>query len=239
MKGRNPKDPGVITPDHVFDFCLTALFVCIIGARILYISLDWNEFQGRWGDVFKIWTGGITIVGAIIVAPIYLWWYCRRHKLPFLPFADLCAPGFALGNAIGRIGCLLNGCCYGNACDLPWAIRFSDERHPGLLTPPSHPTQIYETILNLVAFGLLHLWSRRRHRPGEVMLGFFGFYCVSRFISEQFRKGATADVPFHIGPMGLTDTQLFCIIVLPVIIAFLLRIRRGAPAGAEKTVNAV
>ncbi len=238
MAGKNPKDPGVITPDHVFDFCLTALFVCIVGARALYIALDWNEFQGRWGDIFKIWTGGITIIGAIIVAPMYLWWYCRRHNLPFLAFADICAPGFALGNAIGRIGCLLNGCCYGNACDLPWAIRFADEKHSGMLTPPSHPTQIYETLLNLAAFGILHWWSRRPHRPGELILGFFSLYCVSRFITEQFRKGATADVPFHFGPVSLTDTQLFCAIVLPVMLFLLWRVRHGAADPAAKKLPA-
>lgn len=225
MAGQDPQAPGVITPEHVFDFALTALFVCILGARVLYIALDWNEFQGRWTDMFKIWTGGLTIVGSIIVAPIYLGWYCRRHKLSFLSFADLCAPGFALGNAIGRIGCLLNGCCYGAACDLPWAIRFADEKRPGFLTAPSHPTQIYETLLNLVAFGVLHFWSRRPHRRGEIMLGFFGLYCVSRFITEQFRKGATADVPFHFGSISLTDTQLFCAIVFPIIIILLVRLR--------------
>jgi phosphatidylglycerol:prolipoprotein diacylglycerol transferase len=227
MAGKDPKAPGVITPEHVFDFALTALFVCILGARVLYIALDWNEFAGRWMDVFKIWTGGLTIIGSLIVAPFYLWWYCRRHKLAFLEFADLCAPGFALGNAIGRIGCLLNGCCYGAVCSLPWAVRFADEKHPGFLTPPSHPTQIYETLLNLIAFGLLHLWSQRPHRRGEIMLGFFSFYCVSRFITEQFRKGATADVPFHFGPISLTDTQLFCAILLPILLFFLFRLRRA------------
>jgi phosphatidylglycerol:prolipoprotein diacylglycerol transferase len=230
MAGHDPEEPGVITPEHVFDFALTALFVCIIAARVLYVALDLNEFQGRWTDVFKIWTGGLTVVGSIIIAPFYLWWYCRRHHLSFLSFADLCAPGFALGNAIGRIGCLLNGCCYGAPCTLPWAVRFADEHHPGLLTPPSHPTQIYETLMNLASFALLHFWSKRPHKRGEIMLGFFGLYCVTRFVSEQFRKGATADVPFHFGPVSLTDTQLFCAIVLPILLFALYRLRRTGAA---------
>src|SRR5262245_29557985 len=64
MAGRRPDEPGVITPEHVFDMSLMGLFVCIAGARVLYVLLQPWEFSGRWPDVFKIWTGGISIHGA-------------------------------------------------------------------------------------------------------------------------------------------------------------------------------
>src|SRR5437016_3549270 len=143
---RTPEHRNPITPDHIFDFSLMALFVCIAGARTLYVLMDLNEFRGRWSDVFKVWTGGISIHGAIISGALFLWWYCRKHKLNFLAMADICAPAFALGYAIGRVGCFLNGCCYGHACALPWGVRFTDETSGGL-TPPSHPTQLYATLM--------------------------------------------------------------------------------------------
>lgn len=230
--------PNPITPDHVFDMSLAGLFVGIVGARILYVLLDPQEFRSNWWDVLKVWTGGISIHGAIVSSAIFLWWYCRRHKLNYLEFADLCAPAFALGYAIGRIGCFLNGCCYGAKCSLPWATKFIMDEHSYQLTPPSHPTQLYATVMNLISFAILDRWSRKSHRRGEIFLGFIAFYSIYRFIDEYFRKGATATVFFW----GLTHAQVFSLIVLPIAIALLLRIRAGKsridlPEAAEPTAS--
>src|SRR5262245_6065890 len=165
-KSANSAAPSAhpITPDHVFDMSLAALFVSIAGARILYVLLDLNEFRGNWWEVFQVWTGGISVHGAIVSGSLYLWWYCWRHKLDFLEFADICAPAFALGYSIGRIGCFLNGCCYGYACSLPWASRFLISERTHSLTPPSHPTQLYATAMNLAIFAILDRLSRRKHK---------------------------------------------------------------------------
>jgi phosphatidylglycerol---prolipoprotein diacylglyceryl transferase len=212
-----------ITPDHIFDLAVAELFVSIVGARTLYIFLNRHEFAGNPWDVVKIWTGGISIHGAIVAGSLYLWWYCRRHKLPFGKLADLAAPSFALGYSIGRIGCFLNGCCYGHACSLPWAVRFLKDGHEGVWTPPSHPTQLYATLMGLIIFGILHFWRKRPHRDGEIILGFFGLYCIYRFIDEEFRKGATADIFVA----GMTHSQVFSLVVLPIVLFLLLRLRRG------------
>ncbi len=212
-----------ITPDHVFDMSLAALFVSIVGARILYVLLDLNEFRNNWWDVFKVWTGGISVHGAIVSGALFLWWYCRRHKLSFLEFGDICGPAFTLGYAVGRIGCFLNGCCYGFACSLPWASRFLVDERTHSVTPPSHPTQLYATGMNLIAFVILDRWSRRTHRRGEIFLGFLALYCIYRFIDEHFRKGATATVFV----LGLTHAQVFSLLALPVILTILFRIRSG------------
>ena len=218
-----PVNHQPITPDHVFDMSLAALFVSIAGARILYVLLDLNEFRGNWWEVFQVWTGGISVHGAIVSGSLFLWWYCRRHKLSFLKFADICAPAFALGYAVGRIGCFLNGCCYGYACSLPWASRFLINERTHSLTPPSHPTQLYATVMNLGVFLLLDRLSRLRHRDGQIFLLYLALYCVYRFIDEHFRKGATAEVFVA----GLTHAQVFSLAALPVILHFLYRTRLG------------
>src|SRR2546421_1619043 len=208
MGDRKPGEPGVITPEHMFDFALMALFVSIVGARTLYVLLDLGEFSGRWIDVFKVWTGGISVHGAIVSGALFLYWYCRRHKLPFLAFADITAPAFAIGYTFGRIGCFLNGCCYGHPCDLPWAVRFVQDGHGTALTPPSHPSQLYAAAMSLIFAGILILWSHRPHRDGEIFLGYLAMYCVYRYIDEEFRKGATADIFMA----GLTHAQAFSLV---------------------------
>jgi phosphatidylglycerol:prolipoprotein diacylglycerol transferase len=238
MKGRDPKEKGLLTPDHIFDFGLVALFVCILGARLLYISLHWSEFSGSPGDVLKIWTGGISVHGAIIAGAFYCWWYARRHGLSPGKLADLGGPSFALGYFVGRLGCFLNGCCYGSECNLPWAVRFHVDGKPGVLTPPSHPAQVYESLMALVVFGILHFWRKRPHRDGEIILGFFGLYLVIRFIDELFRRGATADL--LIPSLGLTHSMTFSLVMLPVVLFFLLRLRRKPlpPAQGETLTEA-
>lgn len=231
-KAGAPDDTGPISAEHIFDMSVMALFVGIVGARILYVLLDLHEFRNNPWDVFRVWTGGISIHGAIVSTAIYLWWYCRRHKLPFRKFADLGAPSFALGYAIGRIGCFLNGCCYGHACDLPWAVKFLKDGREGIYTAPSHPAQLYATLMGLAMFAILHFWRKRPHKDGEVMLGFFALYCIYRFIDEQFRKGATADIFV----VGLTHAQVFSIVALPIILIFLFRLRRQPrPQTASRT----
>jgi phosphatidylglycerol:prolipoprotein diacylglycerol transferase len=233
MRGRDAKEKGLITPDHVFDMSLIALFVSIAGARLLYVILSPGEFKRNPWEVFKVWSGGISVHGAIMAAILYLWWYSRRNNIDFLKFADLGAPAFALGYAVGRIGCFLNGCCYGSECDLPWATRFLANEHTGMWTPPSHPAQLYATLMNLGIFGALHFWNQRPHPRGAVFLGYLALYSIYRFIDEIFRAGATSTI----WRFGLTHAQAFSLMSLPVILFFLIRIHRKTRSAEQKRVK--
>ncbi|MCC6728191.1 MAG: prolipoprotein diacylglyceryl transferase [Chthonomonadales bacterium] len=228
MAGRAPGAPGVVTPEHVFDAAVVGLPIGILGTRLLYVALNWGAFRDDPLSAFKLWEGGLSFMGAFL-AFFYLAWYCRKHRLSFLEMADLTAPGFALAYAFGRIGCFLNGCCYGHPCELPWAVRFPDEHTAGMLTPPSHPAQLYATLINLAMFVVLDRWSRVTTRRGELLTGYLLLYCAYRFVIEEFRRGATAAVY----AFGLTQAQLFCAAAIPVLVLALWRIRaRPAPVTA-------
>jgi phosphatidylglycerol---prolipoprotein diacylglyceryl transferase len=224
MAGRSPDEPGVITPDHIADGARMGLIVGIIGTRVVYVLFNWHEFAGRPLDVFKIWEGGLSFIGAPLFAFPYLAWFCRRHKLPFWGFADLIAPGFPLGQAFGRIGCFLNGCCYGAPCALPWATRFHPDGDTTISTLPSHPSQLYEAAMNFAIFFILDRWSRRRHAKGEMVVAYFMLYSVVRFTSELFRKGGTSDVL----AWGLTHAQVISLIALPICALILYQMRKRA-----------
>lgn len=213
-----------ITADHVLDMSLAGLVIGIIGTRVVFVALNWDLFRDNPLDALKIWTGGLSFIGGPLFGFAYAWWYCRRHRLSFRAVADIGSPGFALAYAFGRIGCFLNGCCYGHACSLPWAVRFEADGVPGALTPPSHPAQLYASAMSLVIFAVLHRMLRRAHRDGAVTLVYFILYATYRFINDFFRSGATSKTVV----LGLTDGQAVALVAAPVLLALLFRLNSRA-----------
>lgn len=223
--------PRRINPDSIFDLGIMGLLVGLAGARLTFVLLDWGNFEKHPVEALKIWSGGLTLQGGMFFGILYMIWFCRRKKLSLLAVGDVGAPAWAIAYVIGRFGCLFNGCCYGGVCSLPWALRFPDEAHPGMLTPPSHPTQIYSSIFNLAFFFLLLAWERRPRRDGELFFGYLAMYGFYRFIVETFRVGATA---LLISGTGLTLTHIVSalMIILGVTAIVLLRKRRPAYSDA-------
>jgi len=120
-----------------------AMFLCgVVGARLFYVVEYWNERirHDDWLATLKaaasFTEGGLVIYGALIGGMIAFAAYVRRRRLPGLAMADIIAPGMVVGLAFGRIGCLLNGCCYGGEADVPWAVTFPRESAPGTISPP-------------------------------------------------------------------------------------------------------
>src|SRR6266571_6628493 len=141
-----------VPAERIIDLGPWLILGSIVGARILYVTSYWHEqFAGKpiW-EIFMVQHGGVVYYGGLFGASLAFILYCRVKTLPLWKGADILAPSIALGHALGRIGCLFNGCCYGRACDLPWAIRFpyGHETHPaGASATPVHPTQLYESLL--------------------------------------------------------------------------------------------
>lgn len=212
----------------ILDLALPLLLVSILACRLTYVFQNRDQF-GSLADVLRVWDGGLSFHGAFIGAISVLAYFSWSRKIHFAELCDLITPSVFIGYFFGRIGCLLNGCCYGYACDLPWAIQFPDENHRGVLTPPSHPAQLYSAIM---ALGLFFLMQRAKLSPrfnrfrGQVTLLFFALYAVERGVMEYFRNGATADNMF--GLAWLTTAQFVSFIALMVIAALWVVLSRRA-----------
>jgi phosphatidylglycerol:prolipoprotein diacylglycerol transferase len=199
-RARHDQIPG----ERIADVTLWVMVGAILGARIVYVTTYWKtEFADQpLSEIFMIQHGGLVyyggLIGASIAGTIYVVW----KKLPLWKIADIFAPSIALGSVFGRIGCLLNGCCYGRACDLPWAIRFPADHETGGL--PVHPTEIYDALLNLVLYVFLAWLFRRKKFDGQVFATYLIIYAVFRAIVEYFRGDYPPD---HIH-FGLTSAQL-------------------------------
>ncbi len=113
-----------LDPAVIMNVTLYSLVIGVIGARAFFVVHHFQLFRGDLAAVFAIWRGGLEFVGGVIPVIIFLFFYMRRHNLPFRKYLDILAIGLMMGLAFGRIGCFLNGCCFGKPADLPWAIRF-------------------------------------------------------------------------------------------------------------------
>ena len=218
-----------LNPDSLVSLGLWAIAGAIIGAKTLMVvrtlplyianpSAIWSlSFLEGAGDFY----GGF--IGALFAAAIYF----RRHpEMPVWRTADLCAPSIALGQAIGRIGCLLAGDDYGRPASLPWAVTFTDPDAARIggapLGIPLHPVQLYESMVCL-ALSLFLMWlSRRKRFDGEVILAYTILYAAARFLLEYFR--GDADRGFVFG--GMLSTSQFIATILGVTSIILFNIRR-------------
>ena len=185
----------------------------IVGARFVYVTTYWKqEFADQpFREVFMIQHGGLVYYGGLIGATLAGIFYLAWKKLPVWKIADILAPSIALGSVFGRIGCLLNGCCYGRACSLPWAIHFpADHETRGVGV---HPTEIYDALLNLILYLALAWLFRRRKFDGQILALYFIGYAVCRTAVEFFRGDYPAD---HIHAGLLTSAQL---VSAPILLA--------------------
>lgn len=196
-----------INPDRIYDLSLIVLLSGVIGARIVFILLNLRTESFR--DFFAVWNGGLSFHGGIILGVLSTYLYTKRVKLSFWKCADLLIPSVAIGYAFTRIGCFLNGCCYGAPTNLPWGVRFMEQ---GTLTPPSHPTQIYAFFANIVIFLILTKLEKLKRAPGFIFTSYLGLYSIYRFLNEFLRKGYSAEVSLF----GLTQAQIVSIVLIVI-----------------------
>jgi phosphatidylglycerol:prolipoprotein diacylglycerol transferase len=204
-----------LDPDLVIDLAFYVILASIAGARAVFVAVHWDLFRGDLLGVLRLWDGGLAQYGGIAAGVVTGLLFFRWRGVPPWRGADLLAPSVAMGVAIGRIGCFVNGCCFGRECSLPWAVRFpvgsiAWHESPGVAV---HPTQIYESLAALAVFGILLAVDRRKPFDGFLLWLLLLLLAAARFAVDPLRSYERASMA---GATGLTTNQ-----VIGIGIAFL------------------
>jgi phosphatidylglycerol:prolipoprotein diacylglycerol transferase len=212
-----------LDPEIVFDLALYVFLGGLIGARGFYVAQYWGDKVQSFWEIFEIWKGGIVLYGSVLGGTLAFLLYRMVRPFPLRPMLDVIAPALAFGIAIGRIGCFLNGCCYGDPCSYPWAVEFPKHSPPweaevnrGLIPPNAehslalHPTQLYSTVDGFILLALLSAYFPLRRRDGEVMGLLMVTYPVTRYLIEHLRNdegvffaGMTISQLISVGLLGM------------------------------------
>lgn len=208
-----------------YDTVLTAAVIGIpsgiVVSRLLHVIDRWGYYIQNPGQIIS--AEGLTIYGAVLGAALGIWVYSKFSNFRFSYLADLLAPGIILAQAIGRVGCTINGCCHGIKAPswLPWGIIYPSHPYNYYVSPfslkdvPLHPTQIYEIIFNLIVFGVLFKLKGRFKPDGSLFLIYLGIYSSWRIGISFLREGT----PFL---LGLHQAQVIGLIVLAIAIFWLV-----------------
>jgi len=222
-----------VSERQVADLCLIALAAGLIGARTFEVMDHWSDYAHPGGQPFAwstflarapdidqggmVWYGG-AIFGA--AAGLFYTWRCR---IPWLPLADVVMPALLMAQAIGRVGCYFNGCCYGAPCDLPWAISApGDHGHVEM----RHPTQFYETIACLMLAGACWWWWRRRRSDGQVAFVAVCGYALWRFINEALREDKVMTTFWGLFPISTAQVISLYLLLAASAVALMVWWRR-------------
>lgn len=217
-----------LDPSRVLDLGIYIIIAALIGAKLLLLIVDFDQFSRSTADLLSLARSGGVFYGGLILAVGVAFWYVIKHRLPLWTTCDVFAPGIALGHVTGRLGCLAAGCCYGRPTELPWGITFTNPLAAANVgTPlgiPLHPTQIYEAGAELLILVFL-LATERRGKPfaGRTFWGYMFLYAVSRYVIEIYRGDPRGEV------LGISTSQFISLILAPLSIVMLVWLSRSAP----------
>jgi phosphatidylglycerol---prolipoprotein diacylglyceryl transferase len=213
ITSRNARKLG-INPDAIWNLGLVVIFSALIGSKLLLLISDYSYYIQNPREIFSLSTLRSMGVyyGGLLLALAAAAWYLIRNRLPAWTIADCAAPGIAIGQAIGRLGCFASGCCYGAPTRMPWGVTFTDPyayENTGVpLNIPLHPTQLYESAGTFFLFIFLMWRLSKKHRPGQIILEYLGLYALFRFVLEFYRDDYRGEM-LH----GLLSTSQFIAMV--------------------------
>jgi phosphatidylglycerol:prolipoprotein diacylglycerol transferase len=203
-----------VDPNLVYDLIPWLLLGSIAGARTLYVISYWKQdfANAPWYEMFMVRHGGLVYYGGLLGAIVGVILYAWRKHAHLWRLSDVLAPSIPVGYFFGRFGCLMNGCCYGRPTNLPWGIRFpadhpSWEKMAEANCSSVHPTQIYDSFLNLALWFALVWVYRRKKFDGQVFAVYLMAYAVLRSIVEVFR----GDYPVYYMGGIITPAQLLSV----------------------------
>jgi phosphatidylglycerol:prolipoprotein diacylglycerol transferase len=206
-----------LNSDRIWTLGLLAIVSAIVGSKLLLIANNWGSFMASPRLLLSLPTlqaGGVFLGGVALAFAVCIP-YALYAKLPLLRTMDVIAPALALGQGIGRIGCLAAGCCYGRPTNAHWGLVFTSRfaaRTTGVpLGVPLYPTQILESVASLLICAVLLVLLSRRHRNGEIMGAWLFLYGFARFFMEFYRGDAGRGSVFD---GAVTVTQLLAALMV-------------------------
>jgi len=208
----------------------------VVGARLSYVVLHLGEFVGKWGSTFNPFSSdhygiaGLNMYGGVLLAALGTLLYCRLRRIPILDTLDYFTPTVGIGLGLTRIGCFLNGCCFGTPTDLPWGVMFPEHSIPYYAYPHQHihPAQIYSSLYGVGLFLLLHFMMKRRKFAGQLLALLFMIEALFRFAIEYVRYYED-EMYFQVFGVQPTWNQVVSITLFAVgLIIYIVQSRRAA-----------
>jgi len=235
-----------LDPDKVVNVVLVALVAGVLGARMLYVLEHVQEFRREWGSVLALWQGGLTLYGGVVAGTFAGLVAARRQGLPMWVVADALTPSVAIGTMFGRIGCFLNGCCYGRPTTLPWGVHFPPDSFAGLEfgNAAVHPSQLYFALAGLTLFGLTMALRKRLETPGHLFWLFILLFALIRIPLDFTRAYEPGSELLQLGEVGITESQMTSVALALFAALMMLRLTRersgepGDPGTRSEVANA-
>ena len=225
---REAKRKG-INQDHIQNAALWVLPAGIVGARLLHVIDDWpNHAANPWTIVG---TDGLAIFGALIGGLLALVAYTRAHRVSLWLFADTVAPGLPLAQAIGRIGCFINGCNFGWQTDGTWGVVWTSPKAMAPQNVPLQPAQLYELFWDALVFGILWKMRTRVQADGVLFVTYGALYSVGRFFISFLRSD-------NLYFAELRQAQILALATIALAIPLALWLNRRAVAASARLAGA-
>ena len=224
-----------IDVNFVLNLAFIVIFAGILGARLFYVAFHWSDFSTNplsafnpFGNNGQFGIAGLNLYGGVVLAIAATIGYVRLKKQPLLQVMDIFAPALALGICISRIGCFLNGCCFGMPCDLPFGVSFPQGSIPYAQFGDAHlhPTQLYSSLYGLLLFLFLHRFDKGKKFYGATFSMLLMIEAVFRFAIEYVRY-YELEMETQIGGITFTYNHLIAIALFALGLTLFLILRRN------------
>jgi len=225
-----------ISEDALHTVSLVLLILAIVGGRGLFVLTHWSEYAADPLGILRLWEGGLMLYGGYVLAIVGGVIYVRRAKLPLWKVADAAAPAMALGIGIGRIGCFLNGCCFGVPTHAPWGVQFPPGSYSSFVFPGSHihPSQVYMVLSGVLLFVVLIRLDRKPRFDGYLFWMGVALDSVLRFGIDFTRYYDSTSFLGKIGGLSFNINQILSgvLFLTSMVMLKILSRRRAAAVGA-------
>jgi len=202
-----------ISEEDVYNIAIWAIISGVIFSRVIHVIDRWDYYAMHPAQIVGF--EGVAVYGAVIGVLLAIVVYCLIKKLSIWQIGDMVAPGALVGMAIGRVGCVLNGCCYGLPSDAFCSLIYTNPRTYAPLDIAVLPTQVFHIIWNLAGFGVIWAVRKRLNPQGTVFLLYLAIYAAGDLTIRFFREG-------NIWILGMQQAQIIGIIILLVTVPWLV-----------------